>query len=99
MNNKNKIYFGIAVVAIIAIGYFIFSGSSATPQANPVADSSTPASPIVNILPLGNTFDTSVIKKLKSQFNIFTYPKVTQDAIGVSLSSLIKTTSDTPPKQ
>lgn len=93
MQNKNTIYIVLIVVALSVTGFLIYkavSGPSASVPTN-LTQGSTNTTSIVNILPMGNKFDTSSIKKLNSQFNIFTYPQVSPDSVGVSTSNMIKT--------
>jgi zona occludens toxin (predicted ATPase) len=78
----------------------IIPGSTALPAGsapaalNPVGS----AGGAVNILPLGNKFDTSIVKQLNTQFNVFNYPKVTPEAVGVTSSNLIKSQVETTQK-
>lgn len=93
MNKKNIIYIAIISAALIGTVYFLYSGfSSNNEEAVDVASIPTvqAGSSTAKILPLGNKFDTSVLKRLNSEFNAFSYPQVTPDAIGITPSRMLK---------
>jgi hypothetical protein len=97
MNKKNIIYIAIISAAFIGTAYFLYSGFSSNEEVA-VDVASVPAAQAGNstakILPLGNKFDTSVLKKLNSEFNAFSFPQVTPDAIGITPSRMLKEGDD-----
>lgn len=97
MPNKNKIYLVVIGIALLLTGFFVYKtiagpGGAEAPVLNQVVN----IDPSVSILPMGNKFDTSVVKKLSSQFNIFSYPKLDPQSVGVSISNLIKSPAEAP---
>lgn len=92
MKNKNTIYIFIAVVVFAVAGYFIYTSMSSSEPATDVA-AIIPAKAggvAGKILPLGNKFDTSALKKLGTDFNVFNFPQVTLDSVGVTPGEMIK---------
>lgn len=96
MNKKNTILIAITAVAFAISGYLVyksFSGPAEEGDPNLSVPGQAP-SVSVNILPLGSKLDLSPVKKINSQFNVYTYPKVSPQSIGVSVSNLIKSSSE-----
>lgn len=97
MNSKNKIFITIIAVAFLLTVFFLYK-TFVGPSAEEVTlEGSLLAPTDLNILPLGNKFDIGTVKKLNTQFNVFNYPEVSTDSIGVSTSNLIKSPSEPVP--
>lgn len=95
MAKKNTILMGIIIAALAVAAFLVYKSFSG--PADLAADpelSAAPSPSSLNILPLGNKFDTSSIKKIKSQFNVYTYPKVSPGSVGVSITNLIKSPAE-----